>query len=158
MCLKGYDYLKIMIRCLAFLFFISLGFNTSAGTLPEGDRICGKWISTDKNLIVQVYKENDRFRAKIVWFRDDPSKPMDEWCDAKNPDPALRSRRILGMDVLSGLKYDEKNHSWGDGMIYDAQHGKQWDAFGYIDKDGLLKVKGYWHFKIFGRTMTFKRA
>jgi len=147
-----------MYKYIAFIFFISLGFNTSAGVAPESDRICGKWISTEKNLIVQVYKENDQFRAKIVWFHDDPSKPMEEWRDKHNPDPALRNRKIVGLEVLSGLKYDVESRSWEGGKIYDAQHGKQWDAAGYIDKDGLLKVKGYWHFKILGRTMTFKRV
>lgn len=109
-------------------------------------------------MIVEVYKNRDQFRAKIVWFKDDQSKAMDEWRDKHNPDPALRERKILGMDVLSGLRYDGSSHTWGGGMIYDAQHGKQWNAAGYIDKDGSLKVKGYWHFKIIGKTMVFTRV
>lgn len=146
------------MKYFAFLFFIISGLNTYAGAPPECDRICGKWKSTEKDLIVLVYKENNQFRAKIIWFRDDPSKPMDEWRDTKNENPALRNRKILGMDVLSNLKYDEKSRTWENGMIYDAQHGRQWNAAGYIDKNGLLKVKGYWHFKIIGRTMIFKRV
>jgi uncharacterized protein (DUF2147 family) len=147
-----------MFKYLASLFFISLVFSTQAATPADSDRICGKWIASDKKMIVEVYKDKDQFRAKIVWFNDDPSKPMNEWRDTHNPDPTLRSRRILGMDVLSGLRYDEKSRTWEDGMIYDAQHGKQWDAAGYIDNDGTLKVKGYWHIKLIGRTMIFKRV
>jgi uncharacterized protein (DUF2147 family) len=147
-----------MFKCLALVFFLSLGIVVQAGVGPGGDQICGKWISSDKNLIVEVYKTGDHFKAKIVWFDDDPSKPMGEWCDKNNPNPALRTRKILGMDVLSDLKYDAGSKSWEDGMIYDAKHGKEWNASAHIDKDGLLKVKGYWHFKLFGRTMTFKRV
>jgi uncharacterized protein (DUF2147 family) len=146
-----------MFRYLLFLFVIT-AVKTIADTVPESDRILGKWKSTDNKMIVEVYKDKGEFRAKIIWFNDDPSKPMDEWRDKHNPNPALRNRKILGMDVLSDLKYDPKSHSWEDGTIYDAQHGKLWGAAGYIDKDGLLKVKGYWHFKIFGRTMIFKRV
>lgn len=135
---------------------IKLG--AQAQAVPNGDRICGKWISTDKNLIVEVYKAGDRFKAKIVWFYDDPGKPMNEWRDTKNPDPSLRTRRILGMNVVDGLKYDAGNDSWEGGTIYDAKSGKEWDAAAYINKQGLLKVKGYWHFKLLGRTMTFKRT
>ena len=29
-----------------------------------------------------------------------------------------------------------ESRTWEGGKIYDAQHGKQWDAAGYIDKDG----------------------
>jgi uncharacterized protein (DUF2147 family) len=147
-----------MFKSLALIFLIHLGFSAAADTVQNCDRICGKWISTDKNLIVQVYKDNDHFKAKIVWFQDDPTFPMDEWRDKKNPDPLLRTRRILGLNILSDLKYDPDSHSWEDGMIYDAQHGKEWNASAYINNEGLLKVKGYWHFKIFGRTMTFKRV
>jgi uncharacterized protein (DUF2147 family) len=145
-----------MFKALALIFFINLGFTAPA---DKGcDQICGKWLSSEKNLMVEVYKTGDQFKAKIVWFNDDPSKPMDEWRDTKNPNPALRTRRILGLNVLSDLKYDVRNNSWEDGMIYDAKNGKQWNASAYINKEGLLKVKGYWHFKIFGRTRTFKRV
>ena len=35
-------------------------------------------MSTQKNLIVNIYKEGSQFRAKVAWFndKDDPSKPM----------------------------------------------------------------------------------
>jgi uncharacterized protein (DUF2147 family) len=149
--------LLAMYKFLSLLFFFSLNLQSHA-TVPESDRICGKWISSDKKLIVEVYKEREQFKAKIVWFNDDPSKPMEEWRDKHNPDPALRNRRIVGLEILNGLKYDNDSHTWEGGKIYDAQHGKQWDAAGYIDKDGTLKVKGYWHFKILGRTMIFRRV
>lgn len=147
-----------MFKFLALIFLINLGFSAVADTVPNCDRICGKWISTDKNIIVQVYKDNDHFKAKIVWFQDDPTFPMEEWRDKKNPDPSLRTRRILGLNVLRDLKYDPDSQSWENGMIYDAQHGKEWNASAYINNEGLLKVKGYWHFKILGHTMTFKRV
>jgi uncharacterized protein (DUF2147 family) len=121
------------------------------------DRICGKWMSSEQNLAVEVYRIGNQFKARIIWFKDDPSLPMDEWRDKKNPNPALRSRKILGMDVLSDLKYDSDDNSWGDGIVYDAQHGRDWNASAFIDERGLLRVRGYWHFKLFGRTMTFSR-
>jgi uncharacterized protein (DUF2147 family) len=147
-----------MFKCLALIFFINLSVAGAAGTVPNCDRICGKWMSAEKNLVVEVYKNNDHFKAKIIWFHDDPSKPMEEWRDSKNPDPSLRIRRILGMNVLNDLKYDTGSNSWEDGMIYDAKSGREWNASAYINKQGLLKVKGYWHFKLFGRTMTFRRV
>jgi uncharacterized protein (DUF2147 family) len=147
-----------MLKCLAFIGFILAGFGTRADTRPGCDLICGKWMSAEKNLMVQVYKDGARFKARIIWFKGDPGYPMQKWLDKNNPDPALRNRRILGMEVLRDLKYDARSKSWEDGMIYDAKHGREWNASAYIDKQGFLRVKGYWHFKIFGRTMTFKRV
>jgi len=125
--------------------------------IQNADRICGKWMSSENNLTVEVYKKGDEYKARITWFNDDPSRPMEDWKDSHNPDPALRNRKIVGMDVLRGLKYDKDDNSWEDGVIYDAKQGKDWSASAYIDKQGLLRVRGYWHFKIFGKTMTFKR-
>jgi uncharacterized protein (DUF2147 family) len=134
------------------------GANHHATTMAAADRVCGKWEFAEKNLVIQVYREAGEFKAKIVWFDDkDDSKPLDYWKDDQNPDPALRSRKILGMNVLEKLTYNEDTNTWEDGMIYDAKHGRHWNSSASIDKDGSLKVKGYWHFKFIGKTMTFRR-
>lgn len=62
------------------------------------------------------------------------------------------------MEVLNGLKYDTDSNSWEDGMVYDAKHGHTWNAAAYIDKKGLLHVRGYWHLKILGRTLIFRKV
>lgn len=125
----------------------------------EADRICGKWISSNKNLIVQIYKSGNSYRGKMVWFKsDDNSKSMEEWTDKHNPDPTLRSRKILGIDVISGAVYDPRSESWENGKIYDAQTGRFWSASARLDNDGILKVIGYWHFKFIGKTMVFNRV
>jgi uncharacterized protein (DUF2147 family) len=147
-----------MYRWLSIVLLLLTGTQIKADTVQNCDKICGKWMSSEKNLIVQIYKVGSQFKAKIVWFNDDPSKPMDEWRDTHNPNPALRSRRILGLEILRGLKYDEDGNSWEDGIVYDAKHGRDWNASAYIDKKGLLKVRGYWHIKLIGRTMTFHRV
>jgi uncharacterized protein (DUF2147 family) len=148
---------RIVSQCFLFALLLTWFGRVGAQTVQNTDRICGKWMSSEKNLQVDVYKTGDEYKARIIWFRDDTSKPMDEWRDSHNPDPALRNRRILGMDVVRGLKYDKDNDSWEDGIVYDAKQGREWSAAAYIDEHGLLRVRGYWHFKLFGKTMVFKR-
>jgi uncharacterized protein (DUF2147 family) len=147
---------------IKFLFiFLSLGFFTDikppANVAAAAQHICGKWISSEKNLIVQVYCEDEKFKAKIIWYNDTGGKPMDYWTDKRNPDPALRNRKILGMSVLRDLTYQPETNSWENGIIYESKNGREWNASIYIDKNGSLKVKGYWHFKFIGKTMTFSR-
>jgi uncharacterized protein (DUF2147 family) len=130
---------------------------TKAGTPPPHEYICGKWMSTEKNLIVEVSIQDNKYTAKIVWFDDGNPKDLETSCDTRNPDPTLRSRKLVGMSVLRGLTYKQNSNSWEDGMIYDASHGHEWNAAAYIDKNGELKVKGYWHCKLIGKTMSFTR-
>ncbi|WP_158826504.1 DUF2147 domain-containing protein [Mucilaginibacter lacusdianchii] len=124
------------------------------------DRVCGKWMSEKKNCIVQVFRDGNDFKAKLVWFDDSdmPSKPMETRTDIHNPKAELRSRKLIGMNVLENLEYRPKTNSWENGMIYDAQSGKKWNSSAYLADDNTLKVTGYWHFKFIGRTMTFTRV
>ena len=132
--------------------------SSKANTIPPAELICGKWESSDKNLIVQVFMQDNKFFGKIIWYSDTGGKPMDYGTDKRNPDPKLRSRKILGMPVLSGMTYEPATNSWENGTIYESKNGREWSASIHIDKNGLLQVKGYWHFKFIGRTMTFTRV
>jgi len=144
---------------LFFAFVINIT-STNCFAQSAADKITGKWISEKKNCIVQVVREKNDFIARLVWFNDDDdkSKPMETRTDYKNPDPALRSRKLIGMDVVDNLVYVPKSNSWENGLIYDAQSGKTWNSSAYLTKDGVLKVTGYWHLKFIGRTMKFYRV
>ena len=119
--------------------------------------ILGKWITADHRLIIEVYSQNNDFKAKIIWFEDVNDTIMYERLDEKNPDKTLRTRKWIGMEVLRNLHYDAENDEWTDGIIYDARHGKEWNSEAWINKDHFLKVKGYWVFTFICETLTFKR-
>ncbi|MFD0765247.1 DUF2147 domain-containing protein [Mucilaginibacter lutimaris] len=132
---------------------------TDPDDIAKANLICGKWQSSEKNLTVEVYPYKNTFKAKIIWFSGGvtKAKPMETITDIKNPNPALRSRKVLGLDVVENLRYDANSNTWESGKIYEVQSGKYWSASAYIDKAGLLKVKGYWKVKLLGKTMTFNR-
>ncbi len=119
--------------------------------------ILGRWITEKGDCIVDVYKQVSEFKAKVVWVNDKGKTPMSEWVDEKNPDRSLRSRKIIGIEVLHNLRYNADDNKWQDGLIYDASSGKQWDSVVWLTKDNLLKVKGYWLVKFLSETHTFKR-
>ena len=124
------------------------------------DAIVGKWMSSENNLEVEVFKEGSEYKARVVWFddTDDKTNPMNERCDKKNPDKSLRNRKIIGMEVMHGLVYNADDDEWQDGRIYDASSGKDWNAKAWITKDGWLKVRGFWHFEFLGENISFKKA
>ena len=130
-----------------------LNINTNA------DEIIGKWMTLENNLEVQVYKKDNNFLANIIWFKmDDNTKSMNSILDEKNPNPDLRKRKWIGMEVLHDLKYDAEDNEWQGGIIYDAKHGKEWKSVVWINSAGLLKVKGYWVFRWISQTLTFKKV
>ena len=123
------------------------------------DKILGKWISDEKNLIVEVYKLGNKYNAKILWFRpvDAKTKVVYKTYDIHNPDVKLQSRKIVGIDVVQNLIYNEHNHQWEEGIIYDATLGRQWSAYAHLSPKEILIVKGYWHFKFISKTLVFTR-
>jgi len=145
-----------MKYCLAFVLLIST-LKTLAQHKP--DAILGKWESVQKNLIVEIYKHNNAFKARIVWFHDadDTITPIEQRLDIKNPDKNLRSGKILGMDVLSGLVYDAKQNRWEKGRIYDSSSGKTWDATVWLIDANNLNVRGFYLVRLFGKTLSFTR-
>lgn len=141
---------------IAFLIALTSGY--TPGERPA-DRILGKWMSSQGNLIVEIFKEASTFKGRVVWFKDtdDKSHPMDLRTDQHNPDQSLRNRKVIGLVVLKDLTYNSKFNRWENGRIYDVKSGKEWDSSVWLTKEGLLRVKGYWHFELLGQTMTFRR-
>lgn len=140
----------------AFLFIL---FTSRVAAQNKQDAIVGKWMSTEDNLLVQVYKCSNDFKAKVLWFddTDDKSNPYNTRTDSNNPDNTLRRRKILDMEVLHGLTYNAKEDRWEDGRIYDSKSGRTWDASAWITSDHVLKVRGFWHFEFLGETVKFKK-
>ncbi|TWR25778.1 DUF2147 domain-containing protein [Mucilaginibacter pallidiroseus] len=146
-----------------FSFFAALiltATNIKADDNASGDAIIGKWMASTKDLTVEVYPYKNTYRAKIVWFSGGVSKdkPMETIVDKNNPNPSLRTRKVLGLDVVENITYKPKSKTYEGGKIYEVQSGKSWDAYAYIENTGQLKVKGYWHVKFLGRTLTFNRV
>ena len=66
--------------------------------------------------------------------------PVDSFTDMRNPDPALRSRPMLGLQILTLLTSTKPNIY--DGEIYNPQDGNIYS--GYVEMLGpdLIKLNG----------------
>lgn len=131
-----------------------------SATQYNANAIVGRWMNADQNLEVEVFKQGNEYRAKVIWFddTDDKSSPMGLRCDRKNPNKTLRTRKLIGLEVMHGLVYNTDDDEWQDGRIYDASSGKDWNAKAWLTHDGCLKVRGFWHFEFLGQNMCFKRV
>ncbi len=142
---------------LLICFFCATLIKTNAQN--KQDEILGKWESTEKNLIVQVYKDGNIYRAKVLWFSNtDTLTPVEQKMDLKNPNKSLRTRKIVGLDVLSGMVYNPKQNKYFNGKIYDSSSGKTYNATAWLSDANTLNVRGYYLVRLLGKTLDFKRV
>lgn len=92
---------------------------------------------------VRVTKEADgTYTVQVFWVQDRLDKKGNVRLDEKNPDKSLRNVECDKIVLISGLKYDEEKHKWGDAKIYDPTRGIRANVVCEFRPDGLLRVKG----------------
>lgn len=144
---------------IAFIFLFLPTLAPSSTVAFKGDDLVGFWMTTENMLKVQVYKVGSEYRAKIIWFEDKHYKAkMHECVDEMNPDPALRNRKIIGLEVVTGLRFDSEDGNWQDGKIYDSNSGKTYDSQVEMHTTSTITVTGYWMFTWLGEDLTFYRV
>jgi uncharacterized protein (DUF2147 family) len=137
-----------MKELLSFLSIMLIVTSLKAQTV--GDAVVGKWLTQEKDGIVEIFKQNNKYFGKIVWGKNGNRK------DTKNPDPKLRNRDVIGLVILTNFSYNGKG-GWTDGEIYDPQKGKTYSCNMKI-VDGKLEVRGYIGISLLGRTAVWTRT
>ena len=118
--------------------------------------VIGKWKLEDGTAIVEVYKQGDVYNGKIVWLQHTTEADGSPAVDKNNPDKALRSRQLIGLNMLSGLK--KNGGEYNGGSIYDPGNGKTYNCSMKVDGD-VLHVRGSLDKKgLLGRTMDWFRV
>ncbi len=126
-----------------------------AALVAEPGDIEGSWVNGDGDGLIELVIENGELQGRIVGRTDDPDNLRPPRLDDKNPDPALRSRKLIGLVFLSGFRYDDGR--WTGGRIYDPNSGNTYrGTITVIDRD-TLSLRGYVGLPLFGRSDTWKR-
>lgn len=138
--------------CLAIVLTILFAFTVSA---QHADAILGRWLNPTGEGQIQIYKKGSKYFGKLVWLKvpyEDGKPKLDKF----NPDPALKSRPKLNLEVLKDFDYDGDN-VYENGTIYDPKNGKTYSCKMTLKGD-LLKVRGYIGISLLGRTENFTRV
>ena len=118
--------------------------------------VIGKWKLEDGTAIVEVYQAGDVFNGKIVWLEKPTEADGSPAVDDQNPDPKLRTRQVIGLNMLNGLK--KTGSEYTGGTIYDPGNGKTYNCSMKVEGD-VLKVRGSLDKKgLIGRTMDWFRV
>ena len=78
--------------------------------------------------------------------------------DYRNADPALRSRKVIGMPLIWGFKKTSDPNAYEDGRIYNGENGKIYNANINLQPDGRLRLRGYVGSPMFGETQIWTRV
>lgn len=140
------------IKSTVVMLFIAI---TSLVAQNKQDEIIGTWETDAKDAKMEVFKNGNFYYGKLIWGNkvveaDGKTSKM----DSKNPDEKLRTRNIIGIVNLTGLKYE--NGTYMDGTIYDPPSGKTYDCKAWIE-NGKLQLRGFIGFSLIGRTATWHR-
>lgn len=131
---------------------ISLAALLTATPLWAGAPIEGRWVTAEKDAVITIGDCGRKLCGRISKFLVPPPQGADQR-DVNNRNPDLRSRKLLGMPVLTG--FVEEDDLWR-GRIYDPKNGKTYRSVIRRINATTLEVKGC--IGPFCQTQTWKRA
>jgi len=132
-----------------FVFVLKTGFSQS---------VTGKWKTIDDNSgeersVVEIFEQNGMIFGRIIKLFRKPGEDPDPICDECPEDDIRYKKKIVGMEIISGMK--KSGDEYTDGHILDPESGKIYKCRIWLE-DADLKVRGYWG--PFFRTQTWKKA
>ena len=114
----------------------------------------GLWLTQNKRAAINVTHCGDALCGKIHWIIKDGMV-----VDSKNPDSALATRPLCGLEILNGFTQDKKNPTkWDNGKIYKADEGDIYNATITVIDNATLNLRGYVGIPLLGKTQTWARV
>lgn len=129
---------------------------TLSGFAQAKDAIVGRWVNSSGEAHVDIYKKNEKFYGKIVWLKNPKDEKGNTKTDLRNPDESLRTKPMLGLEILKDFVYDDGK--WTDGKIYDPKSGKTYSCNISQKPNGDLNIRGYIGISMIGRTEVWKKV
>lgn len=110
----------------------------AATPLAAAEPIEGRWLTVDKDAVIQIGACGGSTCGRIAQFLVPPPQGADQR-DVNNKDKGLRGRKLLGMAILTG--FAAKGAEW-HGSIYDPKSGKTYRSVIRRKSANQLEVKG----------------
>jgi len=148
--------MKVLLCCVIILLSAT---TTHCSELTD---VIGFWKTAGDSSKLEIYPCGDKLCGKVAWLKNpnyvnSKDGPIDTpKIDRKNPDPSLRHRPILGLQVIEGLTAMADNQ-WGHGICYDPESGNTYKCKMQMKSPDHLEMRGYVGIPLFGRTYVLTR-
>lgn len=128
-----------MIARLSLLVLTLLApFGVALSAAQAAEPVTGRWVTEEKDAVVAIAACGKAMCGTIDRFLVAPPQGLDQR-DVNNPEPKLRTRRLLGMPILTSFVAD--GDLWR-GRIYDPKSGKSYRSIIRRKGPNVLEVKG----------------
>src|SRR6185369_3740411 len=152
------DMRKVHLLAAAALFLLAA---QAFGSGPQ--EILGTWNNDDGRAKIEIFDCHGHYCGKIIWLKE-PNYPPDDKLgmggkprvDRENPDPVMRTRQLLGLQIMEGFTF-RSNATWEAGHIYDPESGKTYQGKITLVSPHRMQLKGYVGIPLFGRSTTWTR-
>ncbi|MBX3503226.1 MAG: DUF2147 domain-containing protein [Alphaproteobacteria bacterium] len=122
---------RVLLSVATVLAFVG---SASAQPTPMGD-----WLTAGASAVVRIApcpSDEGTLCGRITWLWD-PSTSA----DTRNADPALRSRPLVGLEMLQGFR-PARPGEWTGGSIYNPEDGNSYSASLKLRDATTLDVRG----------------
>ena len=155
------------MHCVRFICGILILAASSLSLLADADAVVGVWKTRPEKhgyAHIEIKRSGEEFVGAIVWMSEPnfPDNDKDGMAgkpkiDRKNPDPELRDRPLLGLEIINSFSYIG-NDQWKHGRVYDPARGKTYRCQMKLNEDGTLKFRGFVGVSLLGRSTTWTRV
>jgi uncharacterized protein (DUF2147 family) len=119
----------------------------------------GTWLTERGGANIKVSDcGGGKLCGAIVWIKEPLDAHGQPKVDSKNPDASLRSRKILGLPILTGFVPSSGGAVWKDGLIYNPDDGKTYKCTLTVVDDHTMRVRGYVGISLLGKTQVWTRV
>ena len=125
---------RLLAPFAIFTAFISLNASPAFAAEP----ITGRWVTQDKDAVVEIKKCGSVICGRIAKFLITPPDGADQR-DINNPDANLRKRKLLGLAILT--RFSKDDDLWR-GRIYDPNRGRTFRSVIRRTGANTIEVKG----------------
>lgn len=115
----------------------------------KSDDIIGLWLDESEKLIVECYKQDAKYFARIRWFENE--NPAIK----KFSEDGLPKDKWLNYKVMENFVFNGKY--WDEGTIHQIKSGSKYDATIQMENKNHLVARGYVLISLFGKDAHFTR-
>ncbi|MEP4033702.1 DUF2147 domain-containing protein [Roseibium polysiphoniae] len=94
----------------------------------------GEWARPGGSSKIRISACGSALCGKLIWLKSPRN-------DTANPDPAKRTRPLLGVQIVRSMKPSGKTNQW-KGKVYNAEDGKTYTGFIEMPSANKMKLEG----------------
>jgi uncharacterized protein (DUF2147 family) len=153
------------LRLTLFLFVVmALLLAARFACASRQDAIVGSWNTQEHDAVIEIFRCGEKYCGRIKWIKepnytaeDHNGKEGQPKVDVNNPDPKLRDRPLVGIEMMYDFTYAGRN-IWKGGRIYNPDNGRTYNGIITLVSSNTLHLRGFFLVSLLGRTTEWTRA